>query len=69
MRDVTERPEGIQAGVAYLVGTDTEKIIRETHRLLDNPLEYKRIAAASNPYGDGLAANRIVQAILDKRYN
>ena len=69
LRDVTERPEGIQSGVAYLAGTDTENIIRETHRLLDNPLEYNRAAAAPNPYGDGHAAKRIVQAILDKRNN
>ncbi len=65
MREVTERPEGIQAGTVRLVGTNPELIIAETHRLLDDPQAHSKMAQAINPYGDGLAAPRIVQAILD----
>jgi len=65
MRQVTERPEGIQAGTVRLVGTQTECIVQETHRLLENPQAYAEMAHAANPYGDGQAAPRIVQAILN----
>lgn len=65
MRDRTERPEAIEAGVAVLVGTDAERIYQETRRLLEDPGEYQRMAHAVNPFGDGKAAGRIVQAILD----
>jgi len=65
MREVTERPEGIQAGTVRLVGTDPDRIVRETRRLLDNPVAYAQMAQAVNPYGDGKAASRIVQALLD----
>lgn len=65
MREVTERPEGIQAGTVRLVGTDPERIIAETRRLLDDPQAHHEMAQAVNPYGDGHAAPRIVQAILD----
>ncbi len=65
MREVTERPEGLQAGTVRLVGTDTQRIIAETRRLLDDPLAYATMARAVNPYGDGHAAERIVKAILD----
>jgi UDP-N-acetylglucosamine 2-epimerase (non-hydrolysing) len=65
MRDVTERPEGVQAGTVRLVGTDTQRIISETRRLLDDPLAYAAMARAVNPYGDGHAAERIVKEILD----
>lgn len=64
MREVTERPEGIEAGTVQLVGTDPEKIILETRKLLDNPRNYAAKAQAINPYGDGRAAGRIVQALL-----
>ena len=64
MRDVTERPEGLAAGTVRLVGTNPMKIIAETKRLLDNPEEHQKMAQAVNPYGDGRAASRIVQAIL-----
>ena len=64
MREVTERPEGVQAGTVKLVGTDTETILRETRNLLDNQHAYKKMAKAVNPYGDGHAAERIVQALL-----
>jgi len=64
MRDTTERPEGLQVGAVRLVGTDTGKIVSETLRLLDSETEYQTMAKAGNPYGDGLAAKRIVQRIL-----
>ncbi len=63
MRQVTERPEGIQAGTVRLVGTNTELIVAETCRLLDDPQAYDAMAQAINPYGDGHAAERIVNAI------
>lgn len=65
MRQVTERPEGVEAGTVRLVGTEFEAIIRETRRLLDDPEAHASMARAVNPYGDGHAAERIVQAILD----
>jgi UDP-N-acetylglucosamine 2-epimerase (non-hydrolysing) len=65
MRRVTERPEGIQAGTVRLVGTDPQMIVRQTRRLLDDPHAYAAMAQAINPYGDGKAATRIVNAILE----
>jgi len=65
LRNTTERPEGIEAGTLKLVGTDTEVIIREARRLLDDPEAHAQMAGAVNPYGDGRAAPRIVRAILD----
>jgi UDP-N-acetylglucosamine 2-epimerase (non-hydrolysing) len=65
MREVTERPEGIDAGTVRLVGSNPERIYNETCRLLDDPSEYARMAKASNPYGDGHAAEKIVNAILE----
>ena len=65
MRNTTERPEGIDAGTLKLVGTDTDVIIREARRLLDDPQAHAAMAGANNPYGDGHAAERIVKAILD----
>jgi UDP-N-acetylglucosamine 2-epimerase (non-hydrolysing) len=64
MREVTERPEGIEAGTVRLVGTDTQRIVTEARRLLDDPAAYAAMAHAENPYGDGQAAGRIVQALL-----
>jgi UDP-N-acetylglucosamine 2-epimerase (non-hydrolysing) len=63
MREVTERPEGIEAGVAQLVGTDVDKIAQSVTRLLDDPQAYSAMSSGNNPYGDGLAALRICQAI------
>ncbi len=60
MRNTTERPEAVAAGTVRLVGTDQEVIVKETQLLLDNLAEYERMSQAHNPYGDGLAANRIV---------
>jgi len=62
---VTERPEAVQAGTARLVGSDTEKIVSETSKLLDDPEAHHAMAQAVNPFGDGHAAKRIVQALLD----
>jgi len=67
LRQVTERPEGIEAGVLKLVGTDSRRIIDETSLLLCNPWVYDRMKNAPNPFGDGQAAERIVKAILDYR--
>jgi len=60
MRDVTERPEAIDAGTAKLVGTSFEGIVAAVQELLDDPQAYKAMAKAANPYGDGKAARRIV---------
>ena len=60
MRDTTERPEAVSAGTVKLVGTDKEKIIKETCILLNNPEIYRSMSMAHNPYGDGLASNKIV---------
>jgi len=65
MRQVTERPEGVEAGVLKLVGTDTQHIIDETNLLLKNPDAYNSMTTAQNPFGDGQAAGRIVRALLD----
>lgn len=65
LRQVTERPEGVSAGVLKLVGTDTNQILRDANRLLDDPSAHAEMARASNPFGDGKAAGRIVDALLD----
>ncbi len=65
MRNVTERPEGVEAGVLKLVGTDSQVIVSESRRLLEDPAAYQSMASAHNPFGDGHAAERIVQAVLD----
>lgn len=65
LREVTERPEAIEAGTARLVGTDPERIVTETRRLLDEPAAYQAMARAVNPFGDGHAAERIVAALID----
>ena len=62
-RDVTERPEAVAAGTAHLVGTDPEIIVREATHLLDSADAYKRVSEIRNPYGDGKAAQRILEAI------
>jgi UDP-N-acetylglucosamine 2-epimerase len=64
MRKTTERPEAIEAGTAKLVGTDSEAIVNETLRLLGDCDAYARMANASNPFGDGHAAERIVATLL-----
>lgn len=64
MRDTTERPEAVAAGTVRLVGTDVERIVGEITTLLDDPTEYTRMSRAHNPYGDGEAADRILEGIL-----
>jgi UDP-N-acetylglucosamine 2-epimerase (non-hydrolysing) len=64
MREVTERPEGIEAGTVKLVGTDTSRIVTECRALLDDPQAHAAMARAVNPYGDGHAAERIAEALL-----
>ncbi len=66
LRDTTERPEGISAGTLKLVGTNEEIIYNETKLLLENIDEYEKMSKSSNPYGDGLASKKIVDAIVDK---
>lgn len=65
LRDVTERPEGVESGALRLVGTDQRMIVSEAARLLDDPVEYARMAQAENPFGDGHAAERIVDSLLN----
>jgi UDP-N-acetylglucosamine 2-epimerase (non-hydrolysing) len=65
LREVTERPEGVQAGSLKLVGTDVKKIVDEAALLLDDPTEYAKMSMAVNPFGDGHAAEKIVQALLN----
>jgi UDP-N-acetylglucosamine 2-epimerase (non-hydrolysing) len=64
LRETTERPEGIDAGTLKLIGTETSHIVQEAKRLLDDKSEYLKMTKASNPYGDGHAAERIVEALL-----
>ena len=64
MRDTTERPEGIAAGTLRLVGTDEEVIYENFRQLLDEPAEYDKMSHASNPYGDGLACQRIADGLV-----
>ncbi len=61
LRNTTERPEGVQAGVAQLVGTRSDAIVAAAERLLGDPYAYRSMQAARNPYGDGLAAEAIVR--------
>ncbi|MBP2233689.1 UDP-N-acetylglucosamine 2-epimerase (non-hydrolyzing) [Sinorhizobium kostiense] len=63
MRETTERPEAVRAGTVKLVGTDRDRIVREVSRLLDDQDAYNRMAFAHNPYGDGAACERILNAI------
>ncbi len=64
MRDTTERPEAVDAGTVILVGTNEDKIIEETQKLLDDTKWYNQMKKLHNPYGDGSACNRIVEHIL-----
>lgn len=64
MRDTTERPEALSAGTVKLVGTDYDAIVNNVSELLDSPQAYEKMSKAVNPYGDGLACQRIVNALL-----
>jgi UDP-N-acetylglucosamine 2-epimerase (non-hydrolysing) len=65
MRETTERPEGIEAGTAKLVGTDADNIVEEAERLLTDTAAYEQMARAVNPYGDGRSAERICTVLLE----
>lgn len=67
MRDVTERPEAVEAGTVQLVGTDANVIVQAVERLLDDQAAYDGFARRINPYGDGLACKRIVDCIMGRR--
>lgn len=66
LRNTTERPEGIEASTAKLVGTDQKRIVEETERLLNDRETYQSMTRNINPYGDGYAAQRIVQALISR---
>jgi UDP-N-acetylglucosamine 2-epimerase (non-hydrolysing) len=66
MRDTTERFEAVDAGTVRLVGTDIKLIVKQVHLLLNNIEDYKLMSSAKNPYGDGNAAQRIVNFLISK---
>ncbi len=66
LRDVTERPEGVEAGTLRIVGTDEEKVYLACKNLLCNDAEYAEMSSAENPYGDGKASRRIADALLSE---
>jgi UDP-N-acetylglucosamine 2-epimerase (non-hydrolysing) len=66
LREVTERPEGVAAGTAVVVGTDQARIVAVASELLTSPAAYERMANAVNPYGDGHAGERIAQALFER---
>lgn len=68
MRNTTERPEAVDAGTVILVGTDAQKIVTETTKLLNNKEVYQKMSALHNPYGDGKACKRIVEFIMEKKF-
>jgi UDP-N-acetylglucosamine 2-epimerase (non-hydrolysing) len=65
LRDTTERPEGVEAGTARLVGADRAKIVSETFRLLDDDECYSTMSRSHNPFGDGRASERIAKVLLN----
>lgn len=67
MRDTTERPEAVDAGTVKLVGSDTANIVRELKSLLLDESTYQRMSIAHNPYGDGHACRRIIEALIENR--
>jgi UDP-N-acetylglucosamine 2-epimerase (non-hydrolysing) len=66
MRDVTERPEAVEAGTVRLVGADCGRIVDSVSELISMPESYAHMAKAHNPYGDGQACARILEALLRK---
>ena len=65
LRDTTERPEGVEAGTLRVIGTNEDGVYNNAKELLTNEKVYRSMSGAKNPYGDGFASQRIVQAILD----
>jgi len=68
LRQVTERPEAVEAGAVKVIGTERQMIVNEISRLLDDTAERERMGHVVNPYGDGRASGRIVAAILGEPY-
>jgi UDP-N-acetylglucosamine 2-epimerase (non-hydrolysing) len=68
LREVTERPEAVEAGTVKVIGTEQQRIFGEVTKLLDDSAEYDRMARAVNPYGDGMASKRIVETLLNEPY-
>jgi UDP-N-acetylglucosamine 2-epimerase (non-hydrolysing) len=66
MREVTERPEAVEAGAVKIVGTDTGRIVNACCRLLDSRQSYKKMIVRKNPYGDGRTSEKIVGIILKR---
>jgi len=64
MREVTERPEGVKAGVLRLVGTDPERIVSNSIELLEDKAVYDQMAHSKNPFGDGYAAEKIINSLV-----
>ncbi len=64
VRETTERPEGVEAGTLKLTGTSIDNIVKQVSRLMEDKTEYERMSNAENPYGDGCASERIVDAII-----
>ncbi|SEH06299.1 UDP-N-acetylglucosamine 2-epimerase [Candidatus Venteria ishoeyi] len=64
MRDVTERPEGVQAGVCQLVGTDVEKIVSGAKQMIEDENAYQQASSARQVFGDGTAAQKILEALV-----
>lgn len=64
LRDITERPEAVEAGTVKLVGTNFEKIVQEAQMLLESKIDYERMSKSHNPYGDGKASQRVVDFLL-----
>ena len=67
LRDETERPEAVDCGTVQLVGSNTDKIVNSIQELLDSKEKYNKMSSAINPYGDGLASSRIIEAIKENR--
>ena len=67
MRETTERPEAVNAGTVKLIGTNTERIVRETLHLVDDDLAYQTMSRMHNPYGDGKACQRILEIFRSNR--
>jgi len=64
-RDTTERPEALEAGTVKLVGINTQLIIKEAQKLLDDKIEYEKMSKSHNPYGDGKACEKIVKFLKE----
>jgi UDP-N-acetylglucosamine 2-epimerase (non-hydrolysing) len=65
LRGLTERPEAVEQGSAQVTGTDPAIVVSAAQRLLDDPVAYRSMVAPANPFGDGLAATRIVQSVAE----